>query len=147
MKIAYEDEILQLPEKVFPWIADPEKAMKWQKNVKGGEIVKNDPKIIGTNFKEVIEENGHTLEMYGTITKYEKDRIIGFHIESKIHVFDVSYILEGKGNTTKFNIEAIIHWKFPMNVISIFFRKRIADKLKKQLELEVKDLKSICAGS
>jgi len=147
MRIVYEDEIIQLPEKVFPWIADPEKAMKWQKNVKSGEIIKNDQGIIGTVFKEVIEEDGNTLEMRGTISKYKKDQIIGFHIESKIHIFDVSYILEGKGNKTKFTIEAIIHWKFPMNVISIFIREKIVEKLKKQLELEVKDLKSFCSDS
>ncbi len=146
MRIVYEDEILQLPEKVFLWIADPEKAMKWQKNVKGGEIIKNDPKIIGTTFKEIIEEDGNTLEMSGVITKYEKDRIIGFHIESKIHIFDVSYTVEGRGNITKFTIEAIISWKFPMNIISLFIRKKIVEKLTKQLELEVKDLKVFCAG-
>ena len=34
MRIVYEDEILQPPEIVFLWIENPEKAMKWQKNVK-----------------------------------------------------------------------------------------------------------------
>ncbi len=145
MRIVYEAEIQQLPEKVFPWIADPEKAMKWQKNVKGGEIIKNDPKIIGTTFKEIIEEDGNTLEMQGTITQYRKNRIIGFHIESKIHIFDVSYILEGKGNATKFTIETTIHWKFPVNIIIIFTGKKIVRKLKKQLELEVNDLKNFCS--
>ena len=37
MRITYENEILQSPEIVFPWIAEPEKAMKWQKNVKGDQ--------------------------------------------------------------------------------------------------------------
>lgn len=147
MKITYKDEILQLPEKVFPWIANPEKAMKWQKDVKSGEIIKNDPKIIGTTFKEIIEEDGNKLEMQGIITKYEKDKILGFHIESKIHIFDISYVLEGKENTTKITIKALIHWKFPMNVISIFIRKKIIEKFKRQLELEVKDLKGFCTDS
>ena len=70
MRIIYENEILRPPEIVFPWISEPEKAMKWQKNVKGGEIVINKPEIIGTTFNEVIEEDGKSLEMYGIITKY-----------------------------------------------------------------------------
>ena len=112
MIITYENEILKPPEIVFPWIAEPEKAMKWQKNVKGGEIIINKPEIIGTTFKEVIEEDGNSLEMYGIITKYTENKIIGFHIESKIHEFDVSYSLEEINKATKISIEAIIKWKF-----------------------------------
>jgi hypothetical protein len=35
MRIMYENEILKPPKAVFPWIAEPEKAIQWQKNVKG----------------------------------------------------------------------------------------------------------------
>jgi hypothetical protein len=58
MKIKCEDEILLSPEKVFPWIAEPEKAMKWQKNVKGGKIIIDNPEVIGTTFEEILEEDG-----------------------------------------------------------------------------------------
>ena len=118
--------------------------MKWQKNVKGGEIINNNPQIIGTTFKEIIEEDGNTLEMYGTITTYEKNKIIGFHIESKIHKFDVCYKLEEINTFTKFTVNVNINWKFPMNVICVFIGKKIAEKITKQLELEVKDLKKLC---
>ncbi len=144
MKIIYEDEISQSPEKLFPWIADPGKAMKWQKNVKGGEILTSNPDIVGTTFKEVIEEDGKNLEMFGTITKYEKERVIGFHIESRIHRFDVSYNLEDRGHSTGFTIEADIRWKFPVNIIFLFIRRKIENKFWKQLESEVKHLKSLC---
>ena len=69
MRIVYEDEISHPPEKVFPWIEDPEKTMKWQKNVKGVKIIENNPEIIGTTFKDVVEEDGKSLEMCGTITR------------------------------------------------------------------------------
>jgi hypothetical protein len=147
MKIVFEDIILQRPEKLFPWIADPGKAMKWQKNVKGGEILTRNPDIVGTTFKEVIEEDGNSLEMSGTITKYEKDRVIGFHISSRIHRFDVLYNLEDWGNSTRFTIDSDIRWKFPMNVICLFIRKRIEKKLRKQLETEIQDLKILCTDS
>jgi hypothetical protein len=147
MKVIYEDEISQTPEVVFPWIADPSKAMKWQKNVKSEEIIKSNPEIIGTTFKEVIEEDGKTLEMYGTIIQYERDKIIGFNIESKIHNFEVSYVLEAIGKKTKLSIETNIQWKFPMNVICILMHKKIVERLKKQLELEVKDLQNLCTCS
>jgi hypothetical protein len=146
MKIRYEDEIFQSPDKIFPWIADPEKAMKWQKDVKEGTIITNNPEVIGTTFKETIEESGNTLEMYGTITKYKHDTMIGFHIKSKIHKFDVDYILEETGETTKIFIDVLIIWKFPMNIICLFTGKKIEAKMKKQLQSEVSDLKSLCIG-
>lgn len=144
MRITYENEILKPPEIVFQWIAEPEKAMKWQKNVKGGEIILNRPEIIGTTFKEVIEEDGNSLEMYGIITKYIKNKIIGFHLESKIHEFDVSYSVEEINKATKISIEAMIKWKFPMNIISLFIRKKMERGLIQQLESEILDLKRIC---
>ena len=144
MIITYENEILKPPEIVFPWISEPEKAMKWQKNVKGGEIIINKPEIIGTTFNEVIEEDGNSLEMYGIITKYIKNKLIGFHLESKIHEFDVSYSEEEINKATKISIEAIIKWKFPMNIISLFIGKKMEKGLIKQLESEILDMKRIC---
>ena len=144
MRIYYSNEILRPPEIVFPWIAEPEKAMKWQKNVKGGEIIINKPEIIGTTFKEVIEENGNSLEMHGIITKYIRNKIIEFHLQSKIHEFDVSYSVEEINKATKISIEANIKWKFPMNIISLFIGKKMKEGLIKQLNSECLELKRIC---
>jgi hypothetical protein len=144
MRITCENEISKPPEIVFPWIAEPEKAMKWQKNVKGGEIIIDKPEKIGTTFKEVIEEDGKSLEMHGIITKYVKDKIIGFHLESKIHEFDIDYSVGEINKATKISIEAIIKWKFPMNIISLFIGKKMEKGLTKQLESEILDLKRIC---
>ena len=70
MRITYANEILKPPEFVFPWIAEPDKAMQWQKNVKGGEIILSKPEVVGTTFKEEMEEDGNSLEMYGVITQF-----------------------------------------------------------------------------
>ena len=144
MRIAYEDEIARPPDVVFPWIADPAKAMKWQKNVKGGEVIVDKPEKIGTTFREVIEEDGRTLEMHGTITRYVENRTMAFHIVSRIHEFDVTYSLEPKGDSTTIKIEASIRWKFPMNVVSLFLGKKMQEGLVAQLKSEVQDLKALC---
>ena len=146
MKIVLAEVISCKPEKVFPWIAEPEKAMKWQKNVKGGEIIVNRPEKVGTTFKEVIEEDGKSLEMVGTITKYINNKIIGFHLESKIHVFDVSYSVEEINKGTKVSMEALIHWKFPMNVMSVFIGNKMRDGILQQLHSEFLELKRLCEG-
>ena len=144
MRISYENEIFKPPEMVFPWIAEPSNAMEWQKNVKGGEIILDKPEKIGTTFKEIIEEDGKSLEMHGTITQYIKNKIIGFHLKSRIHEFDVTYSIEALGKGTKISIEAMIGWKFPMNIVSLFIGKKIKAGLIKQLESETLELKRLC---
>jgi uncharacterized protein YndB with AHSA1/START domain len=144
MRISYENVISVPPEAVFPWIADPEKAMTWQKDVKGGEILISKPEVIGTTFKEIIEDDGNQLEMDGTITKYVPNEVIGFHLESRVHEFEISYSLEEVERKTKFRIDANIRWKFPMNVICLFIGRRIEVNLISKLESETLELKKIC---
>ena len=144
MRIRYSDEIRQPPERVFPWIAEPEKAMQWQKNVREGKILVEKPEKIGTTFTEILEEDGNTLEMRGTITEYVENKVIGFHIQSRIHEFDVSYSVEEIRRSTRLAIDVNIRWKFPMNVLSLFIGKKMKAGMIHQLHEEVLELKRIC---
>jgi len=143
MRITCATEILKPPEVVFPWIAEPDKAMQWQKNVKGGEIIVNKPEVVGTTFKEEIEEDGKSLEMDGVITKFVRNRMIGFRLESKIHRVDVSYSVEGI-ETTKMTVDARINWRFPLNLLSIFIGNKMKLSITNQMEAEILELKRIC---
>jgi hypothetical protein len=147
MRITYANEILKPPEFVFPWIAEPDKAMQWQKNVKGGEVIINRPEVIGTTFKEEIEEGGKSLEMYGVITKFIRNQIIEFHLESKIHKVNVSYSIEELNKTTKIIVDARIKWKFPINLLSIFIGNKMKKSIAEQIESEILELKRICETS
>ncbi len=147
MRIIYENEILKPPEVVFPWIAEPHKAMQWQKNVKGAEIIINKPEVVGTTFKEEIEEGGNSLEMRGVITRFIKDQIIAFHLESKMHEVDVSYSLEGVNKTTRVTVDARINWKFPINLLSIFIGRKMKRGIAEQLKTEIFELKKLCESS
>lgn len=144
MKITLSVNIYRRPEEVFPWIAEPDKAMRWQKGVKGGEIIKETPEKIGTTFKEVMEENGNRLVMYGEITDYIQDRFISFHLESKIHRVDVGYSIVWDGEKSVFAAESTIHWKFPMNIASLIIGRRIKKGILRQTESEFAELKRLC---
>jgi uncharacterized protein YndB with AHSA1/START domain len=144
MRIKHEINISRPAEFVFPWIADPDKAMQWQKNVKGGEVLVETPEKIGTTFIEIIEEDGNELEMHGSITEYVEGKLIGFHIESRVHEFDVRYSVRGEGNGSSVSTEIDIRWKFPMNVMSLFIGKRMEANLRASLESEFLELKKIC---
>ena len=144
MKIKIAIEILQKPEALFPWIAEPKKAMLWQKDVKDGTIIKETKEIVGTTFKEVMEENGKSLEMRGVITDYRQNELIAFHLESKIHNVDVVYSIVGDQNKSTLTVESTIYWKFPMNIICLFIGKKIRKGILKQTGFELKELKKLC---
>jgi len=52
MRITASIDVSCRPEEVFPWIDEPDKAMLWQKGVKGGEIINKTPEKIGTTLKK-----------------------------------------------------------------------------------------------
>jgi hypothetical protein len=139
-------EILNTQVKIFPWIAEPEKAKRWQSNVKGGKIIKNIPEVIGTRFIEEVEEGGNSLEMEGEITKYIKNKLIGFQLESKVHKVNVSYSIEPIENHSRVSIDAEINWKFPINILSIFTSRKIREGIIRQTESECNELKRLCEG-
>jgi uncharacterized protein YndB with AHSA1/START domain len=144
MKIACERVIARPPEAVFPWIAEPEKAMQWQKNVKHGDIIVRTPQMVGTTFKETIEENGRSLDMHGEITQYAENSRIAFHLESRIHVVDVCYSVDGLNRQTRVGVQAGIRWKFPMNIVSRLLGSKMQRELAGQVDAELLDLKTIC---
>lgn len=141
MKFTVTIDILQTPEELFSWLAEPQKAKLWQKGVKDETIIKETKEKIGTTFKEVIEENGKSLEMTGVITDYKQDKLIAFHLKSKIHSVDVIYSILRDESKSILTVESKIIWKFPMNVISLIIGKKIRNGIIKQTEFELKELK------
>jgi hypothetical protein len=123
---------------------NPEKAMLWQKGVKKGTILKETPEKIGTTFIEEMEENGNSLEMHGVISGYVRDKMITFQLDSKIHRLEVCYTIEGGNGSSVITAESDIHWKFPMNILSLFWGRKIKAGIVKQTESEFAELKRLC---
>jgi len=144
MKINFAIEVSGEPDEVFPWIDNPEKAMLWQKGVKKGEIIQETPGKIGTTFMEEMEEGGNSLVMRGVITGYVRNKMITFQLESKIHKLDVCYSITGEGGKSLITAESNIHWKFPMNIMSVFWGRKIKESILEQTESEFAELKRLC---
>jgi hypothetical protein len=118
--------------------------MLWQKGVKGGEVLTETAEKVGTTFREVLEEDGGTLEMHGSITGYVQDRLISFHLESRIHEVDVSYSIERSDAGSTLSMEAVINWKLPTKLAVIAMGRRIKQGILRQAEAELAELKSLC---
>jgi hypothetical protein len=145
MNIELEADLTSPPHVVFPYIAEPEKAIQWQRNVKRWEVMEDKPEVVGTTFKEVIEEDGNCLEMQGVITKYIENREIGFHLESRIHTVEIEYLLQGEHQGSSMRIAAEIRWKFPMSILNLILGQKVERGLIEGLKSELSELKGLLA--
>jgi uncharacterized protein YndB with AHSA1/START domain len=116
MRIDFVIDIRSGVETVFCWVASPEKAMTWMTSVAGGEIIDQKPGMVGTTFRERVEDAEGGVDMEGTITAFEPNRRIGFHLES------------------------------PVNVIALFAGRSMKRKIAEQSSQEFARLKELCEG-
>lgn len=144
MKVAHEAVIRRPPPVVFPWLVEPEKASQWQQDVVAWEVIELQPGMVGTTFRETVEENGKQLDMLGSITQYKENELIAFHLDSRIHTLDVSYSLQADEEGARIYIETDIRWKFPMNLVGLFMGRRMREELTRQLSQELSELKALC---
>jgi hypothetical protein len=147
MNISFSTSIQRHPCEVFAWIDDPDKAMRWQKGVKGGTITRETPERVGTTFTETLEEDGQTLEMIGTITGYQAGRSIAFHLESRLHAVDVTYTVAPEAGGSLVRIDTSIRWKFPFNIMMVFIGAKARAGIIAQTRSELAELKRLCESS
>jgi hypothetical protein len=144
MKISTFVDIESTPEVVFGWLARPERAMEWMSSVSRTEILQQTPGMVGTTFREVVEEQGGSMEMHGTVTGFEAPRSISFHLSSTVNVLDVSYRVEPTASGVRVVEDSDIRWKFPVNVMSIFIGGKMKQGILAQLQAEFSKLKALC---
>lgn len=144
MEITSSIAIKNTPEAVFGWLENPEKARVWMTSVSEGEILHETPDRVGTTFREVVQDENDSIEMYGTITGFEMNKSIAFHLESRVNIVDVEYSVEKIDEGTRLSYRAKIKWKFPVNIISIFMGNKMRQNILAQLQDELCALKELC---
>lgn len=144
MHLDFEVDIDSDLETVFSWVATPEKAKVWMNGVTEAEIIDEKPGMVGTTFRERVEENGDGIEMQGTVTAFEPGRRISFHLESKVNELDVDYRVEEVGDLVRLTVTSDIHWRFPATVTSVFFGRKMKAKIMEESEWEFGRLKELC---
>jgi hypothetical protein len=144
MKISYSIRISNKAEVVFQWLSSPEKAKVWMKSVSETAYINKTENMIGTTFRETVEENGKKLEMEGIVTNCVNNKLISFHMQSKIHVFDVEYSIEETVDGVRLVATSDIKWKFPMNIICLITGPKIKRNIMEQSAKEFLKLKELC---
>jgi uncharacterized protein YndB with AHSA1/START domain len=144
MKISSSIDIRSTPEVVFGWLSRPEKAMEWMTSVSRTEILEEKPGLVGTAFREVVQDESGALEMRGVVTACEPPRSISFRLASRLNALDVTYCVELAPGGVRLTEEADVRWKFPVSVYSLLFGQRLRRGVLAQLQDEFNKLKALC---
>ncbi|UCH51924.1 MAG: SRPBCC family protein [Chloroflexota bacterium] len=144
MKLSYTMDFKCTPEQVWYWLGTPERAMKWQTNISKTEILEETPNMIGTTFRETIEENGSGVEMQGIVTDYKENESLAMHMSGKYNVVDVEWRIEEMGEYTRLTLYSDIRFKSLVKILSIFMRPVFKKRITEQLRGEFARLKELC---
>ena len=144
MKISNAIEIQAPPEKVFFWLEDPDRAMKWMKSVTEYEVLNKTQNMVGTTFHEYVEENGQKVELHGIVTKFISNEIFAVHLESDYNSVDVCFTLKNNENRTQLIQNIEIQFKGRLRLFGIFLSAYIKKKIKSQTQKEFAQLKDLC---
>jgi uncharacterized protein YndB with AHSA1/START domain len=144
MKIICTIEIHNSPEKVFYWLNNPQRAMAWMSSVSKTELLQETPDLVGTTFREIVEEDGRSTELQGVVTRYQPNQLIAFHLSGDFNVVDVEYQLEEIDDYTRLTQSAIIRFKGFTKVLSILFASTFKKNILAQSQKEFARLKELC---
>jgi uncharacterized protein YndB with AHSA1/START domain len=146
MRLVFSIDIASDLETVFSWLAEPERAMVWMTSVAGGEIIDRKPGMVGTTFRERVEEGEGGIDMEGSITAFEPNHRISFHLESRVNKLDVDYRIDAVGDVVRLTVTSDIKWLFPVNLASTFAGRTIKREIVAQSNEEFGRLKQLCEG-
>jgi carbon monoxide dehydrogenase subunit G len=144
MILTYAIEIDRRPDQVFPWIADPERAMTWMTSVSGGEILKRTPDLVGTTFRETVSDKNGSTELRGVVTACRPNQSLAFHLEGEFNKADVEYTLARIPRGTRLTMRAEVRFKGIVRVLGVLLRPVFRRKVLGQFAREFDELKRLC---
>jgi hypothetical protein len=97
-------------------------------------MIHETPDMVGTSFREIVEDDSGAIEMYGVISGYEPNKSISFHLDSRVNTVGVEYCIEAASDGVRLVENANVRWKFPMNIAGILFGNKMRQNILAQLK-------------
>lgn len=129
------------PERVFRWIADPERASRWQPDVGAYEVTRTCDGIVGTEFRETLVGRGGSAEMTGRISAYRPDELIAFDLSGPGVDVHARYRADPAptGSTVEGDVELT-----PTAALPRLVRPVVRWRMRRQLVRELATLRRLC---
>lgn len=144
MQISQAVDIRCTPDKVFYWLGDPQRAMTWMASVSTCEILYESPEMVGTTFRETVEEDGQGTELQGVVTAWKPNELIAFHLSGKYNTVDVEYRLQDIESGTRLTQNANVCFKSLMKLVVLFMGRAFKHQVMEQSKKEFINLKALC---
>lgn len=124
MKIAFSAEIRCSPERLWPWLADPELCKQWLRGMEEIRPVSTGPKRAGWQAKMFIREGGRLSEYDETILEYEEPRRFKLRMEGgclRGGSITVDYRLHEHDGSTRLDYECDAQMRGILRVLGPLF--------------------------
>jgi uncharacterized protein YndB with AHSA1/START domain len=140
-------EIKAAPETVWYWLGDPERAKRWMTSVGQTEYIERTPDLIGSTFRETVQQDGQSTELTGIIVDYVPNRQMAFHLEGDYNIADVQFSVQTEHEITRVTQTAEVRFKGLLKVTSLVFGRTIKRNIVHQSTQELATLKRLCECS
>ena len=143
MKNSYSIDIEVPPERVFYWLDDADRVMKWVPNVVENEDLEVTENRIGSTFRQVYLENGRRMEMQGVVTAYEPNRRLMCELTGDAFDLSVDYRLEDLAGRTRLTQDSEVRFKGILRIVGPLMMLFAKKSGMKQLEDSFAELKRL----
>ncbi len=134
-------EIKASPAIVFSWLEDPYKLNQWLPNIVENEVVRETENKVGSTWRQVYEENGRRMEMFGTTTVYEPFKRTSCQITGKMFDLYIDYLLDDIDGQTVLTQNTVINTKGVFKLMGFLMRTVMRKSQDKQTDESFSKLK------
>jgi uncharacterized protein YndB with AHSA1/START domain len=75
-------EIAAAPDDVYPWLADPERRLRWMGALVESEPLTDGPPELGSRYRDVFEDHGQRIELEAELVEVEPGARLTARLES-----------------------------------------------------------------
>jgi uncharacterized protein YndB with AHSA1/START domain len=134
MRLRHSLIIRRPPSAVFPWIADPALASRWQPDVLGYEVIVARPEVVGTEFRERLGGPDRSTEMRGRVVAFEPERLMAFDVRGRGIRVRSRYSLDPEASGTRLVVDLDVRVLGPLSpLLSPILRPKLAAQLLTEL--------------
>ena len=133
-------EIAAAPGDVFPWLADPERRLRWMGALVESESLTEGPPELGSRYRDVFEDHGQRIELEAELVEVEPGERLTARLVSRGFESTSSQRLEADGAGTR--LTAAVETRYTM-LAARLLAPLVTRHAQKQLEADLARLKEL----
>ena len=142
MRIEETIELPYSPERIWPWLAEPERMPRWVEDVTSGRTRDGEPIRAGSLVELVPKGRGATI--VAEVVRCEKERELALRVQGGLPdglVVEIAWNLAQSGTSTTLGLRA----EAELTGLMIFMESLIANQARKKLRAYAERLSAVIA--